>query len=200
VSRVLEIWSLACVGVAFYAVITLPSWLLTSINRGSLWRLRDNLFDARRHGDLPDSKCVAELLELMERMIVVTGHASALQLWWARRRLAWDEEQFYPPLSPDDLAADAARTFMRYQHDLVHIVMRQYMTGSWSGLLLVAPRHLGELRHVIFDKAHHDWRDPEDEVRAQSTEEGRRETTIVHRIERAAPLFDIDNDLVSASA
>jgi hypothetical protein len=142
-----------CCAVAIYAVVTLPSWLLSAMNRSCLWRLRDDVFDARRAGELPDSSEIQRFIEQIETFIVVAPEVSALQLRWLRRRLPeiTEKKGRFPADLPHHDLPERER-FFRFQYELARILTRQDMTGSWSGLLLVAPRHPTLLWDVLFSR------------------------------------------------
>lgn len=142
----------ASAGVAVYGVLTLPTWLCGAMNRSLLWRVRDRTFDARRRAQLPDSPVVEEFIAQVERFIVVVPRISALQVWWFRRQHA-------KLMSETDLGVwqkglvgyddETQRLFSQLQDEVGRIVLRQYMVGSWSGLLLSAWRHPRILREVL---------------------------------------------------
>lgn len=121
---------------------TVPTWLFSSMNRGCLWRLRDEVYDARLDGRLAHVDAVDRLLDRIETLIVIAPKVSVLQLWWLRRRFAIQRSTEDPYLKAKDLNADEARLFFAFQYELARIVTRQYFFGSWSGLLLVVPRRL----------------------------------------------------------
>lgn len=131
-------------GVAVYAVLTLPSWLFASMNRSTLWRLRDQTFDARRFGLLPDTAYVEAFIRHIETAIVVLPKITALQVWWLGRYFKRPSQTPHIDVLfgelPDGTVA-AKHAFAEIQGELRRIFVRQYFVGSWSGLLLVVPRH-----------------------------------------------------------
>lgn len=152
-SELLIAWVSLCVGVGVYALLTLPSWLFASMNRGTLWALRDAVVRARRKGLLPDVPQVEDFVERIDQIILVLPEVSALQLWWLQRRLLLveqvNEDGFATIRQLESEADDAREFFVMAQHELGRIVLRHYLVGSWSGLVFVAPRHRDALRFVL---------------------------------------------------
>lgn len=148
--------ALVSFGIALYAIVTLPSWLLASMNRGTLWNLRDAAFDARRRGQLPDSEDTERLIERMETFIRVLPDVSAFRVWWLSRDMTWGRrsEGHVLWIEPAFHEAKSRELFMKFQTELARIVARQYMLCSWSGLTMVAPRHRDVVRHVLHRNAH----------------------------------------------
>lgn len=145
-----SIWVDLTAGMAVYAFLTLPAWLLAPMNRSTLWCLRDRVFDSRRRGELPDEPAVDQFILRLERFIVALPRISAIQLWWFYRKHM--KGVATKPLPVARLKNDnpaAQRYFAVLQDELARIVLRQYLIGSWSGLLGVAPRHFGDLRAVL---------------------------------------------------
>jgi hypothetical protein len=110
------------------------------MNRGCLWRLRDELYDARLEGHLPEVDCVGRLLDRIEMFIVIAPRISAFQLWWLRKRFSIQRTDDVL-LKAEEMDREQAFAFTAFQLRLVRIVTRQYLTGSWSGLLLAGSRN-----------------------------------------------------------
>lgn len=151
-NRLAGIWVCASAGMAVFGILTIPSWLFGSMNRSLLWRLRDRAYDARRRGLLPNSPTVADFIVQLEGFIAVLPKVSALQIWWFRRRHlglmaatdvgVWDA-------TVDDEGEEAQTLFAQMQDEVGRLVLRQYLVGSWSGLLLSAWRHPRILAEVL---------------------------------------------------
>lgn len=168
-TRVVIFLGCAWLGVGMYALLRLPNWLFSSINLSTLSRLRDQVFDARRLGILPNVPSVAALIERLETFIDVLPSISAVQVCWLRRydrRLVYEQRvPLVIPLTVDDV--NLQQWFADLQDEFGRIVLRQYLIGTWSGLLLVAPRHPAYLRSVLRRrdqdrlelKDHPNWRD-----------------------------------------
>jgi hypothetical protein len=73
----MEPWNLLLVlfslGVAWLAVLALPKWLLTSMNRGCMWELRDEVFDGWRRGHMSTAS-LNYLLAEIDTAIVAVQH------------------------------------------------------------------------------------------------------------------------------
>jgi hypothetical protein len=138
-------------GLIVVALLSVPTWLFASMNRGTLWRIRDCIFDARRTGALPDCDAVSELLDRAERFIIVVPNITAAQIWYVRRRVApgFAEGGWRSPELPEGTDQRAVRIFRLLEAELQRSIIRQQLLCSWSGLLLVAPRNLGLVRWVI---------------------------------------------------
>ena len=137
-STFVSLWLAACVGFVAYGLARLPSWLFTSINRGSLWTWRDLVFDWRTDGTLPDAPETERVLSMIEDHILTfeqyTPMRSMRVQWVLRRRgtNANDDDGF---VHPSDWTLRERETLMLCQSALALLVVRQYFTGSWSGLL-----------------------------------------------------------------
>ena len=134
-------------GFLVYVILRLPRWLFAALNRSALWEVRDRIFDDRRAGHLPDTPEVEELLKRVEWFIVLLPQVSAAQSWWLRRRMKAHGEPTFDDLiiRPREMRPTAALHFMQLQLRVAEILHRNYLTGSWSGLLAVAPRHLRDV-------------------------------------------------------
>src|SRR5205809_1023654 len=73
-------------GAGVYVVLITPSWLFLGMNRSCLWQVRDEVFDARRTGELADAPSVEWLIESIESMIIALRFVTAGQMWLAARR------------------------------------------------------------------------------------------------------------------
>jgi hypothetical protein len=147
-------WLAMTVGIMAMTVVTVPTWLFASMNRGTLWRIRDCIFDARRTCTLPDSDAVDLLLDRAERFIQVVPNITAAQIWYVKRRVPASvaEDPRSGRLSsqlPADTGTYAVRLFEVLEHELERAIMRQQLLCSWSGLLFVAPRHIDAVRWVL---------------------------------------------------
>lgn len=147
-SELAGLWVFASFGVAVYGALTLPTWLFASMNRSTLWSLRDRVFDAQRHGLLPDRPEVERFIGQLEQHIVLLPTISALQLWWFTRHVELKAKG-----SPFDALTHADPESQQYfallQDELGRIILRHYLVGSWSGLLMVSPRRLRDLKAVL---------------------------------------------------
>jgi hypothetical protein len=121
-------------GVSVYVLLAVPRWLFTSLNRGCVWQLRDGMFEDRRVGVLPDEPAIDELIGRLEGMILLLPSVNALRI--AR-------------MTPDDASVEVAKKFWAFLGELrdlpkvewyinesQRLLLRQYFTGTWGGLLL----------------------------------------------------------------
>lgn len=182
------LWVCASAGVAVYALLTLPTWLLGSMNRSTLWRLRDRVFDERRSGRLPDTEDVQEFITYLETLIIVLPKISAFQVWWFNR--------FHGHLLPASTRPEALldqRCPARFQDVLHRIILRQYFVGSWSGLVLLvrAPGTWSALR-AVSSQSRPEQIEPD---------ERRREQEVITEVERVVPHLGkrTDDDLIAAA-
>ena len=151
-NEIVALWVCASAGVAVYAALTLPTWLFASMNRSALWRLRDRAFDARLHGLVPDTPEVDAFIKRLEAFVVVLPRLGALQVGWLNKHHSGSAGEAVPKLSQSAAFRDDATALQRIavlEDELGRIVLRQYFIGSWSGLLLVAPRHSRDVRAVL---------------------------------------------------
>lgn len=145
--RLLDFVSSLAVALPVFILLTLPGRLFSSINRNCLWQIRDGIFDARRQKKLPDSAAVDALIERAEAYIALGTKVSPLEMWWLKKRYRHGGEVAEPSL--DDMTLPQRQRYEDFSRGLNFILMRQYMTGSWSGLLFVAPRQLRILATLI---------------------------------------------------
>ena len=88
----------------------------------------------------------------LEGFIVVVPKVSALQLWWFRRRHRGLMEDTDLGVWTEDLTGhgeEVRRAFATMQDEVARVVLRQYLIGSWSGLLFTAWRHPRILWEVL---------------------------------------------------
>lgn len=202
-SNTFHVVVIVCGGVAFYSAVRIPHWLLASMNRGTLWRLRDCVFDARRKGFLPDTREVDLMLQRVEAMIIILPSTSALQMWFFDRRVN------VPSGEPFELklvggSSEQQRYFLLLQDEMKRIVFRQYLLCSWSGILFAAPRHIDVVRRVLRRRDDlHAWKtmtsDIESEESAWSEPQRRRYQVIADSVVQAAEMKVTRGDLISAA-
>lgn len=146
------LWVSAAGGLAIYALLTLPTWLFSSMNRSTLWCLRDRVFDGRWSGDLPDIPEVDDLITYLEDLIVALPRLTAFKVWWFHR---YHSDVINRTRRSDYFGALAKSTPLNEPYvDLLHnelrrIILRQYFLGSWHGLLLLAPRQWQDLKSAL---------------------------------------------------
>lgn len=116
----------------FYAVLTLPQWFATSMNRGALWALRDHVYDARRVGDLPRDPAVAARIEMIEAAIDVLPTLTPTRI----PRVARSAPLIADP-SPDWMTAgETEMRLVLVDSEFVRILSRHLVTGSWPGVAI----------------------------------------------------------------
>lgn len=192
------IWLCWSVGVAMYAFVTIPTWLFASMNRGTLWSLRDCVFDARRTGLLPDRPEVETFHDRLEGMILVLPSITALQVWWLDRHLPRGTEPLRFEL-PANCPAAQRRRFAVAQDELERIIVRHYLFGSWSGLLFVLPRHLGEVPGLLRRSLVRTWNHPDPPPPPDDSSIQRRRV-ILHQVEMLVPHVPHNrDDLIEAA-
>lgn len=134
------------------------------MNRSTLWSLRDLVFDARRRRRLPDVFTVEDFIQYLEVLILVLPKLSAAQVWWFRKHnpdlKPLNALPMFGPLPTND--PDARELFAKLQDELGRIILRQYVIGSWSGLVFVAPRWREALRAVLQRRKSQNWPDLEE--------------------------------------
>jgi hypothetical protein len=137
------------VGIAFYGLVSFPMWFVTSLNRGCIWRLRDQVSEGRRQGRYPNVDQADELIHRAEVLILLMPEIRATRLWWRRRSMRAMEKhnsaRVYV-LSPDEINPDSP--LGRHEWELTAVVLRQYLFGSWSAMLFVLPRNLAVLTYL----------------------------------------------------
>lgn len=125
-------------GMGCYALCRMPSWLLMPINRSSLWRIRDAAFDARRRGELPDDGATGRFIREIETVIVGLPMLTPATMWIIRRDGVPDDSP-RSPMQLLDLTVQAPLWDLKCDAD--RVLLRQFLTGSWSALFFNATRH-----------------------------------------------------------
>lgn len=135
-------WIAIMTGVGVAAVVSMPRWLFSSINRGYMWGLRDDIFDAQGVTLPARSEAVESLVEQLENLIMTFPGPTPLQLrWWIKRV---SPEAMWTHREPTDLSSTETEAFRQFEHRMECIVIRQFLTGSWGALVFVAPRRWRE--------------------------------------------------------
>lgn len=187
------LWWIGSWGVAAWAVITLPTWLLTSLNRGALWRLRDAVYDARRTGLLSEGPDSQMLIDRLESSILAVPYMTPFMMWRATRHEQGGEPRVNFITLDGRTPSAQSELFSVYQTDLARIMVRQYLTGSWTGLALTCSRHRRLARYVLSNRA---WRQVARRLVGPSTatSEGNHRTAppeateLFWKVARAAPM------------
>lgn len=131
-----------------YALLTMPTWLGMSINRSSLWKLRDEMFDARRRGELPDVDAVELRIRVIERCIAMLPTLTPFTIAKLVRDIPEGYEHrggFGEPAHGVD--GPAAVKLQAYDLELGRLLTRHYLSGSWSGIGLAVL--FGDLRRLL---------------------------------------------------
>lgn len=125
-------------GMGVYALCRMPSWLLMPINRSSLWRIRDAAFDSRRRGELPDDEATERLIREVETLILGLPILTPATMWVIGREGA-TSGTFRSTMELLDLSTHGPLWDLKC--DAERVLMRQFLTGSWSALFSNATRH-----------------------------------------------------------
>lgn len=143
VTTLLTVAMAGSIALCLYAVITVPRWLFTSLNRGCMWELRDDISLAWINGDLPREEPTQQLVRRVEKGI---GFAHLLSPPSLRRiqalidHVGWTDDAELASL--DDLRRvveawpkDQLDRYQAYVARFEFLLRRQYFTGSWAGVV-----------------------------------------------------------------
>ncbi len=129
------------VGLVF-AIATMPRWLIRSMSKHSLWRLRDEVVDDTLSDALPaDHLAVRELIERLQWAIDESRSFDLLHLMvWnrAKRKLHPKVLQGLsrvPELT--DLSQDQAKRVRGYRECYDSVAIRALLLSSWIGIGIV---------------------------------------------------------------
>lgn len=138
------------------AVARMPRWYARSVCKHALWRLRDDVVDAKLAGRLPaDHPAVTELVERVEWAIEESRSFDLLHLWvWNRafRGLPADTARKLKQV-PNLVSLDGAqRTLVEgYRVRYNRVAVTAILLSSWVGIALVLrfglPLSFKVLRH-----------------------------------------------------
>lgn len=119
-------------GVVLYAFLTIPQWFATSMNRGALWQLRDQVYDDRMAGELAYDDAVARRIDMIEAAI-----AALPTLTPAKVSSTLRSAPLFADL-PDDLDAVEVTDLrlVLVDAEFVRILSRHLVTGSWAGVAI----------------------------------------------------------------
>jgi len=120
------------IGLAVYAMLRLPRWLFLSVNRQSLWRIRDRIWDARQAGAVPDDETTQSVIELAEAAIIALPHFSPAMLH--RMHKAPSTGRVPDPRWPNAGSDPMIRSEFQ---SLTNIVVRSLFTTSWHGVFIL---------------------------------------------------------------
>jgi hypothetical protein len=132
-----------------YAFLTMPTWLGMSVNRSSLWKLRDEMFDARRRGELPDVDAVERRIRLVERCITMLPTLTPFTIAKLLRGIPegyGNPGELGEPVQGVD--GPAAAKLQAFDLELGRLLTRHYLSGSWSGITFAVL--VGDLRRLLF--------------------------------------------------
>lgn len=130
------IWIVASLVIVWYAVLTLPRWLFTSLNRGCMWQLRDQVFSEYRRGLFPRNNDAEDFLKEIERAIVSAQWLTPVNLQRAASMFhRLPEPERHALLHPSGSQPTATDPLYLYKKRLHNLVTRQVMTGSWNGMI-----------------------------------------------------------------
>jgi hypothetical protein len=125
------------------AVVMMPRWCFMTINRSSIWRLRDAIDTARRDGQLP-----AHHPAVLQVRGEVAGFLDILPFLTRRGLRLLLKNPAFRQADVDDpwegicagLSTDQRELLERFREDLVDLVARSVVLSSWSAIarLLVA--------------------------------------------------------------
>jgi hypothetical protein len=128
--------------VLIFAIAMVPRWLIRSMSKHSLWRLRDEVVDDTILGNLPaDQPAVRELIERLEWAISESRSFDLLHLIvWSRakRRLPaklLKELTEVPGL--DGLTPDQASRVEQLRQCYDSVAIRALLLSSWIGVAIV---------------------------------------------------------------
>lgn len=157
-----DIFVVTSAGIVWFAILTLPRWLVTSLHRGRLWKLRDQLYDDMRHGAFPGHEAQAlKIVTLAEHAILAVPFFTP----WNVRRFS----KLIGTISPEDrrLWAEKVRLDLQdvpsleFYRDRIHTMLsQQLLTGSWIGLLMTA----GALARALTHKTIRRRREPRPDI------------------------------------
>jgi len=129
------------VGLVF-AIATMPRWLIRSMSKHSLWRLRDEVVDDALAGALPaDHPAVRELVARLEWAISESRSFDLLHLMvWNRAK-----RQVHPKVLqsrsrvPDltSLSSDHEERIRSYRECYDSVAIRALLLSSWIGIGIV---------------------------------------------------------------
>jgi hypothetical protein len=125
-----------------FAIATVPRWLIRSMSKHALWRLRDKVVDDTLAGALPsDHPAVRELIERLEWAISESRSFDLLHL------IVWNraKRQLHPKVLqglsrvPEltDLTPDRAKRVNEYRSCYDSVAIRALLLSSWIGIAIV---------------------------------------------------------------
>jgi hypothetical protein len=135
-------------GISFVVLLELPVWFACDINRMALWRLRDAIYDDRDTGRLPNISVVEQLLVRIERSVEILPYLSPWQ-----GKLLSNAQVGAEPLRlvcPNDMDIEKRQTFELYYRMFLALLVRQYLIGSWSGIVVAVGSQRRLLRFVLW--------------------------------------------------
>lgn len=124
--------------VVWFAILTVPRWLITSIHRGRLWALRDHLYDEMRHGKFAGHEAQASaLITSAEHAVLAVPFFTP----WNIRRFsklvnAMPAEQRRKQIEEIRLELEGSPLLKLYHERLHTVLSQQLLTGSWTGLVI----------------------------------------------------------------
>lgn len=124
------------------AIATVPRWLIRSMSKHALWRLRDEIVDDTLAGTLPgDHPAVRELIERLEWAISESRSFDLLHL------IVWNraKRQLHPKVLQSlsrvpeltDLTPDNADRIASYRQCYDSVAIRALLLSSWIGVAIV---------------------------------------------------------------
>lgn len=129
---------------ATVAVVTLPRWLVRPLLRHALWRLRDEIFDAARRGELQYSHAaVLALIRRIELSIKYSNELSLVRFAFAKhvaRGLSRDAvDRLMSEIRPDlaGMSPSERDAFEAYDRRFGLTLVRIPLIGTPLGLLVL---------------------------------------------------------------
>lgn len=155
-------------GAGVYVVLITPSWLFLGMNRSCLWGIRDEVFDARRQGLLADIKDVELLIDRIEFFIVCLPFLSPVSLARLTRQVHVEPEEGFLGLRLDELSTEQRAKAQRFVDETLRVLVRNYFTSTWTGLLFFALVHPGDLKLTMRPAQWHAYMQAQAERRARA--------------------------------
>lgn len=131
------VWLMLSAGLVWAAIVTLPRWLFTSINRGRLWELRDRIYDETRAGTFEGHEEQARfVIGFVERLIIVTPSLTPRNVRLVSRTLRAlpAEERRRRVERIEALLTAAPSRLIEHRERALELLNYQIFMGSWNGL------------------------------------------------------------------
>lgn len=142
VNGTLVLLSLLVPTVLLCSLGTAPRWFVRSMTKHALWRLRDDVVDAVRAGDLPgDHEAVRELVARVEWSIAESRSFHLLHLWvWNRAKRGLPQESLRAitrSVALSGLESEQVDAVHCYRMRYNDVAVRAILLSSWVGVAFV---------------------------------------------------------------